>query len=248
MGAVLSVTNDRSDDFEILHAKIFTPGQGICLQQLTPNKSLTFKFDHSLAYGSWYDIQIIGQSPHSDKPPLKYLKKSIYLSHGKTIKISEITDEKHSDYEAKWKCGSCNQTNFGSVAICEHCYTNKSQTIITVFACIPVVGIPFSLADTILRYGKAANSNKTADIIDAGITAMFAMIDVIAAPFIVASLIKIPAKVAAENGIKFTVKAVLSEAWKPLLKELGKELGKYGIYTQVKMAKVAVKKLIEKVV
>jgi hypothetical protein len=62
MGAELSVTNDCSHSFEILEANIFTPGQGICLQRLTPKNSPSFKFDRSLAYGSCYDIQIIGRS------------------------------------------------------------------------------------------------------------------------------------------------------------------------------------------
>ena len=247
MGAVLTVMNDRSDDFEILHAKIFTPGQGMCLQHLIPNKRPIFKFDHSLTYGSWYDIQIIGQSPHSGEPPLKYLKKGIYLSHDKTIKITTITDEKYKDCGPEWKCGTCNQSNFSSVAICEYCYTNKSQTIISVFSCIPIVGIPFLVTDAVLRCGKAAQSNKTADKIDAGLTTTFAVIDVITAPFIVGSLIKIPAKIAAENGTKFTVEAAVSGLWKPLLIGYGKEFGEDGIIRGVKVVKEGVRKLVEKV-
>ncbi|CAF1431239.1 unnamed protein product [Adineta steineri] len=245
--AILNVTNDRFDGLEILHANIFTPGQGICLQRLAPEKSLTFKFDHSLAYGSWYDIQIIGRNPDNSDKLLRYLKKGIYLSYRKTIKITEITDEKHRDHGAEWKCGSCNQANVGSVAICEYCYTNKSQTIIAILSCIPLLGIPFSVTNAILRCGKAAQSNNRADNINAGLATTFAVIDIITAPLIVGSLIQIPAKVAAETGVKLTGKTVFCEAGKPLLEAFVKELGTGGIVIGANMTKGVVQTAVGKV-
>jgi len=245
MGGVLSVRNNRLHDFEILQANIFTSSQGICLQRLAPKNAAIFKFDCNLAYGSWYDIQIIGRSLNNDdNEPLRYLKKGVYLSCGKIIEITELTHEEHRDYGVQWECGGCERANFGSVAICEYCHTNKSQTIITAFAMIPLVGIPFSLTDAILQCGKASQSNKTTDNIDAAFTTTFAVIDLITAPFIVGSLAKIPAKIASQTGIKLTVKTVFCEAGKPLLKEIAEGLGKDGIITVSKVAKEGVKKLI----
>jgi hypothetical protein len=246
MGGVLGVRNNRLDDFEILQANIFTSSQGICLQRLAPKNTETFKFDCNLAYGSWYDIQIIGRSrDNGDNETLRYLKKGIYLSCDKIIEMTELTHEEHRDHGVQWECGECKGANFGSVAICEHCHTNKSQKIITAFSDIPLVGIPFSLADAILKCGKASQSNKMADNIDAGVTTTFAVVDVITAPFIVGSLVKIPAKIAAEYNIKLTAKNVFCEAGKPLLKEIGKELG--GVPVVLKVAKEGVKKSIEMV-
>jgi len=244
MGGVLSVMNNRLHDFEILQANIFTSSQGICLQRLAPKNAATFKFDCNLAYGSWYDIQIIGRSLNNhNNEPLRYLKKGVYLSCGKIIEMTELTHEEHRDYGVQWECGGCERANFGSVAICEYCHTNKSQKIVTAFSCIPVVGIPFSLADVILRCGKASQSNKTADNIDAGVTTICAVFDVIAAPFIVGSLMKIPAKIAAEHNIKLTAKTVFCEAGKPLLEEFCKELGKDGVTAGLKVIKEGVKKV-----
>jgi hypothetical protein len=244
MGGVLCVRNDRLHDLVILQANIFTLGQGICLQRLAPGNIPKFKFDHDLAYGSWYDIQIIARSNDTTESQ-RYLRKGVYLSIDKTIKMSALTDEKHRDHGVKWTCGSCKETNIGSVAICEHCHTNKAQTFLAIFSIIPIFGIPFSLADAVLRCGKAAQSNKTSDQVDAGVTVMFAVIDVITAPFIIGALAKIPGKVAAQTGIKLTAKTVFTEAGKPLVKELTKELGKDGIVGGVKIAKGGIKSIAE---
>jgi len=124
MGAVLSVRNNRLPDFEILEANIFTPGQCICLQRLAPRDAATFKFDRNLAYGSWYDIQIIGRSQNNgNNELLRYLTKGIYLSYGKIIEMTELTDEQYRDYGVEWECDGCKKTDFGSVAICQHCHT-----------------------------------------------------------------------------------------------------------------------------
>lgn len=106
MGGELCINNDRSNDFEILQATIFTPGQGICLQRVTPGKSTTFKFDKSLAYGSWYDIQIIGKNLKNNTDA-RYLKKGVYLTHGKIIKMTELTNEGNRDYGIEWICDNC---------------------------------------------------------------------------------------------------------------------------------------------
>jgi hypothetical protein len=246
MSPVLCVTNDRLHDLVILQANIFTPGQGICLQRLAPGNIPKFKFSHHLAYGSWYDIQIIARSNDKTESQ-KFLKKGVYLSIRKTIKMSALTDENHRDYGVEWKCGNCKEKNIGSVAICEHCHTNKAQIYMTIFSIIPIFGIPFSLTDSVLRCGRAAQSNKTSDKIDAGITVIFAAVDVITAPFIIGALVKIPGKVAAQNGIKLTAKTVFTEAGKPLLKELTTELGKDGIVGGVRIAKGAVQSIVEKI-
>jgi len=230
MGGVLSVMNDRLDDFEIIAANIYTLGQGICLQRLQPKSSLNFKFDHILAYGSWYDIQIIGRykAAEANSDVLRYLTKGIYLSHGKIATIKELTDEKNLDHGASWQCGTCKQTNLGSLAICEHCYTNKSQKIISVLSNVPFLGLPFSVTNAVLQCGKAAQSNSTVDQIDAGISVVSAVVDFAAAPFIVGSLVKISGKVAAETGIKLTAKTVFCEAGQPLLFAIGEELATIG--------------------
>jgi hypothetical protein len=247
MSPVLSVTNDRSHDLEILQANIFTPGQGICLQRLAPGNSPKFKFDYHLAYGSWYDIQIIARSNSNDKTESqRYLIKGVYLSIDKTVRMTALTDENHRDHGIAWECSSCNETNIGSVVICEHCHTNKAQTYLAMFSIIPIVGIPFSVTDSVLRCGKAAQSNKTSDQIDAGVTVIFAAIDIITAPFIIGALVKIPGKVAAQNGIKLTAKTVFTEAGKPLLKELITEFGKDGIMGGVKIAKMFVQSVVQK--
>jgi hypothetical protein len=246
MGPVLSVTNDRSHDLEILQANIFTPGQGICLQRLAPGNSPEFKFDHHLTYGSWYDIQIIARSNSNDETESqRYLIKGVYLSIGKKVTMTALTDENHRDHGIAWKCSSCNETNIGSIAICEHCHTNKAQTYLAMFSMIPIIGIPFSVTDSVLRFGRAAQSNKTLDKTDAGVTVIFSAIDIITAPFIIGALVKIPGKVAAENGIKLTAKTVFTEAGKPLLKELTTELGKDGIMGGVKMVKMGVQSTVQ---
>jgi hypothetical protein len=247
MGAVLSVTNDRLHDLEILQANIFTPGQGICLQRLAPENSPKFKFDYHLAYGSWYDIQIIARSNSNDKTESqRYLIKGVYLSIDKTVTMTALTDENHRDHGIAWECSSCNKTNIGSVVICEHCHTNKVQEFITIFSKIPIVGIPFSVTDCVLRCGKAAQSNKTSDKIDAGVTVIFAAIDIITAPFIIGSLVKIPDKVAAQTGTKLTAKIVFTEAGITILKELVTVLGEKGIVGQVRIAKMGLKYFVQK--
>jgi hypothetical protein len=246
MSPVLCVTNDRSHDLEILQANIFTSGQGICLQRLAPGNSPEFKFDHHLAYGSWYDMQIIARSDDKTESQ-RYLRKGVYLSIGNTIKMTALTDENYRDHGVEWKCSSCNETNIGNVAICEHCHTNKAQTYMAIFSIIPIVGIPFALTDSVLRCGKAAQSNKTSDQIDAGVTVAFAAIDIITAPFIIGALVKIPGKVAAQNGIKLTAKTIFTEAGKPLLKELTTELGKDGIIGAVNIAKMGLKSAVQKI-
>jgi hypothetical protein len=248
MGAVLSVTNNRLHDLVLLQANIFTPGQGICLQRLAPGNSPEFKFDHHLAYGSWYDIQIIARSDSDDKTePQRYLRTGVYLSIGKAVRMTALTDEKHRDHGAAWKCGNCNETNIGSVAICEHCHTNKAQTYMAIFSIIPIVGIPFALTDSVLRCGRAAQSNKPSDKIDASITVICAAVDVITAPFIIGSLVKIPGKVAAQNGIKLTAKTVLTEAGKPLLTEFTKEFGIEGVLGGVRVVKGTIHTVAQKI-
>ncbi|CAF1298413.1 unnamed protein product [Rotaria sp. Silwood1] len=248
MGGKLSVINDRLHDFEVLHANIFSPGQGICLQRLEPEGSSEFKFDYSLAYGSWYDIQIVGRpkSAVANDKVQRYLTKGIYLSNGKKVKISALTAEKNHDLGAKWNCGKCHKDNYGSVRVCEFCFTNRSQTIITVLSFLPVIGLPFSLTNAVLQCGKAAQSNNTADEVDAGLSVAMSIVDVVTTPFIVGSLVTIPAKVAAETGIKLTAKTVFCDAGKPLLVAVGKEFGKGGTVATVKVGKAAVEKIIKK--
>ncbi|CAF1413901.1 unnamed protein product [Rotaria magnacalcarata] len=254
MGGVLTVRNDCSNNFELQQANIFTLGQGFCLQRREPKHSSNFKFDQNLAYGSWYDIQIIGRchcSPSAATTATtievqRYLKKGIYLSYGKTITVSELTNDENRDHGATWQCGSCKQKNFGSLALCEHCYTNKAQMIISVLSYVPIVGLPFSLTNAVLQCGKAAQSNTTADQVDAGLTVTFAVIDIVTAPFIIGALVKIPAEVAAEAGIKLTAKTVFSEVGKPLLSAVGKELAKGEIAAGVKATKTVVTKIIKK--
>ncbi|CAF0933106.1 unnamed protein product [Didymodactylos carnosus] len=143
------------DGFEILAANIYTSGQGICLQRLKPSKMCSkFEFDQSLWYGSWYDVQIIGRSKSEEADGLtdqRYLKKGIYLSGGKIVTITELTDEKYLDQENKWTCGSCNKDNSGSLALCEFCFINKAQKVINVLSYIPVLGLPFSRSKSFLR-------------------------------------------------------------------------------------------------
>ena len=247
MGGVLTIKNDRLHDFEILRANIFTPSQGICLQRLEPGKSSIFKFDNGLAYGSWYDIQIIGRPlDNNDNKECRYLKKGVYLTRKKIIKISKLTHEKHRDHGIEWSCGSCQHKNIGSVAICENCFTNKSQTIINVLSYIPLVGVPFSVTNAVLQCGKASQSNTTSDKVDAGLTTVFAAVDVVFAPFAIDALIKVPAKVTAETGIKLTTKTVFCEAGKPLVKEAGKVLGKDGISAVPKVTKEGIKTIVTK--
>jgi hypothetical protein len=191
--------------------------------------------------------KLLVEVAHIDTETKSYLKKGIYLSYGKIIKMTELTDERHCDHGIKWKCGSYECVNLSSVAICGSCYTNKSKTIITALSCIPVFGMPFSIADAILQCGKATESNKTVDNIDAGVTTIFAVIDIVTAPFIVGSLVKIPAKVAAEHGIQFTVKTIFSQAGGSLLKECGKELGKNRIIQGVKVTKGTGRHLIKEI-
>ena len=249
MGAVLSIENDHADDMEIIKANIFTPGQGICLQRLQPKKHRRFRFDQNLAYGSWYDIQLQVPSKADEaggEESVRYLIKGVYLRHGRTIKISKLTEEKNRDLGAEWHCGSCKKRNVGSLATCEFCFANKSQTIIEVLSYIPFVGVPFSITNAVLQCGKAAQSNTTDDKIDAGLSVAFAVLDTVTAPFIVGALVKIPGKVAAQTGIKLTAKTVFCEAGKPLVKAVGKELGKGGVITAVKVGKAAFGKIVKK--
>ncbi|CAF1184847.1 unnamed protein product [Rotaria sp. Silwood1] len=231
MGGELSVANDRLSDFEVLHANIFTPGQGICLQRLNPGRSSEFKFDYSLAYGSWYDILIVGHSTSAKAggEVQRYLTKGVYLSYKKKVKISELTAGKNRDLGAEWNCGACHKDNIGSLRVCEYCFTNRSQKIIIVLSYIPVLGLPFSLTNAVLQCGKAAQSNSIADEVDAGLSVAMCIMDVVTAPFIVGSLVTIPAKVTAETGVKLTAKTVFCDASKPLLVAVGKEFGKGGI-------------------
>jgi hypothetical protein len=114
------------------------------------------------------------------------------------------------------------------------------------FSLIPIIGIPFSVTDSVLRCGRAAQSNKSSDQIDAGVTVAFAAIDIITVPFIIGALMKIPGKVAAQTGTKLTAKTIFTEAGKPLLKELTTELGKDGIVGQVKIVKMGIQSAIQK--
>ena len=241
MGGVLTVTNDGTDDLEISQANIFTPGQGICLQRLEPKYNRRFQFDNNLGYGSWYDLQLVCRSKaekmEETEAVVRYLFTGIYLRRGLALKITEITSEKYLDLGAAWQCGGCKKTNIGNVAMCEFCFTNKSQKIITVLSHVPVIGLPFQITNTVLQCGKAAQSNVTADKVEAGLNVAFAIVDIIAAPFIVGALVKIPAKVTLETGIKLTAKTVFTEAGNPLLKEVGREMGKGGIITMAKLAK-----------
>ncbi|CAF3450904.1 unnamed protein product [Rotaria socialis] len=255
MGGVLTVINDCPNNFELEQANIFTPGQGFCLQRLEPKHSSSFKFDHSLAYGSWYDIQIIGRYHYSPSAattattiePQRYLKKGIYLSCGKTISVNELISDKNRDHGDTWQCSSCKQKNFGSLAVCEHCHTNKSQMIITVLSNVPIVGIPFSLTNAVLWCGKAAQSNTTADQVDAALSVASTVFDIVTAPFIIGTLVKILAKVAAETGIELTAKTVFSEAGKPFLYAVGKEFEKDGIVVTLNGSKTIVTNIIKKI-
>lgn len=165
----------------------------------------------------------------------------MYLTYGKKLKMTRLTAEKYRDHGIEWECSCCNKTNIGSVVVCIHCHTNKIQRIISIFSMIPIIGIPFSITDATLRWGKAIQSNKTSDHIDASITTIFAVVDIVTAPFIVGALVKIPAKVTAQTGIKLTAKTVFTEAGKPLLKEFGKELGKDGMIGGIKLVKQLLK-------
>lgn len=243
MCPALRIINDRMDEFEELEANIFTPGQGICLQRLRVGKDPKFKFDHHLAYGSWYDVQIIAYFAN-DQQPLRYLRKGIYLKYRKILNLTELTDEDHRDHGIQWKCSRCKEINFGSVAICEHCHTNKSHRVISALSCVPLIGIPFSVANAVLQCGKAAQSNKTTDTIDAGVTTLFAVVDVVTAPFIIGALVKIPGKVAAQTGIELTAKTVFCEAGQPLLKEFGKELINGAVVNEINLTKQAISAFI----
>ncbi|CAF1639275.1 unnamed protein product [Adineta ricciae] len=220
MGGKLSVHNDCLENFDIQQISIFTPGQGILLQRLEPKNHRKFKFDQDLAYGSWYDIQIIGfpKEPQlKEEKPTRYLVKGIYLSSGKIVKISELIDEENLDLAGSWHCGSCNEENFGSVAICEFCFTNKAHKIISGLSYIPVLGIPFSVTNAVLQCGKAARSNTNGDTTDAVVSTTFAVIDVVTAPLIVGSFVTKAAETAAQAGVKLTTKTVLREGAKPIL-------------------------------
>ena len=243
MGAELTIINDGLNNFEIIKANIFTPGQGICLQRLTPGNSRIIKFDHSLAYGSWYDIQIIGKNS-GDNELQRFLKRGIYLSYKKTINMRELTHQNNRDLAVEWICGNCDKANFNNVAMCEHCHTNKSQTIITTLSTIPLLGIPFSLADTILRCGKASQSNKTMDQLEAILTMLFCLIDVVTAPFIVGSLMRTATKIATDNGIKLSIKNVFSDVGISLLQAITNELVKDGIPAGLKVTKAGVRQFM----
>ena len=49
----------------------------------------------------------------------------------------------------------------------------------------PVLGIPFSITDAVLRCGKATQSNTTEDKVAAGVSVALAIIDIVTAPMIV---------------------------------------------------------------
>lgn len=245
MGPTLSIINDRLNDFANIEASIYTVGQGICLQRLEIKNGPQFKFDHLLAYGSWYDVQIIVHREDPQKQ-LRYLRKGIYLTYGKEMRLTELTEENYRDYGITWKCSSCNKENVGSVAICEHCHANKSQTIIRILSYVPIIGIPFSVANAILTCGKAAQSNKTEDQSDACITTILAFIDVVTVPFVVGTLARIPGKVAAQADVELTAETIFSVPGKPILKELVKELGEKGIMGDIQILKECIISTIPK--
>ena len=244
MCPVLLVINNRSDKYKDIKANIFTPGQGICLQRLNPNIP-TFEFDNCLAYGSWYDIQIIAH-PQDGSDIERYLTTGIYLTYGKQLKMRELTDEKYRDHGIEWKCRYCDKVNISSVVICEHCHTNKAQGVIRILSMIPILGIPFSITNTVLQWGKAAQSDEPSDQTEAVITTVFTAVDVVAVPFIVGSLVKIPAKVAAQTGVELTAKTIFSEAGKPILQEICNLLGSNGIVGTVALLKMSLNDTIRK--
>ncbi|CAF1125252.1 unnamed protein product [Adineta steineri] len=212
MGAELSVINDHPN-FIVRKASIFTPSQGICLQRLEDNINRSFKFDKGLAYGSWYDIQIIGQAVVDDEetPVQRYLKRGIYLSYGKAVRMNELTSDSCLDLGREWLCSECKEVNIGSVAICEYCDTNCHQKWISWVSYTPALGIPFSIADAVLQSGKAALSNTSEDKIEAGITTATAVVDVVTGPFMVGSAAVTGTKALAQVGAKLTAKKFASE-------------------------------------
>lgn len=176
----MTVENDRLKDFTIKSANIYTPGQGIGLQRLSPEQSQIFKCDHSLAYGSWYDIQIIGypcstadESEANMGKELRYLTRGVCLSHSKVVTVTQLTKNKNTDHGVEWQCSSCKEENIGSLASCEYCFTNKAEIIIKGLSFVPVIGILFSITNTALQCGKAKQSNTTDDNIDATLAGTF---------------------------------------------------------------------------
>lgn len=248
MGAKLSIINDRRSDFKVLHANIFTPSQGLCCQRLKEldDKSI-FVFDEGLAYGSIYDLQIIGINTATATDPKieRYLRRGIYLKYGLTMTVTQLTREKYRDNGSKWKCTHCKKDNQGSVQVCEHCHTNQAQSYISKLASIPYLGIPFGITDSTLKWGRAAQSHKRRDVVDAVVAIVFTAVDIALLPFIVASIAKIPAKVAAETGAKLTIKTAFTSASKPLMKECGNVLLKGGAVTLAKGAKSGVDKFVK---
>lgn len=245
MGAEFSVINDRRSDFKILRANIYTPSQGLCCQRLKElNDKSTFVFDEGLGYGSFYDVEIVGiNTATATDPKIERYRRRIYLKYGLTMTVTQLTREKYRDNGSEWKCKRCKKENQGSGQMCEHCHTNKAQSYISALALIPIGGIPFSITDSTLKWGRATQSHKRSDVIDATVATVCTVIDIALLPFIVNSMAKIPVRVAAETGVKLTMKTAFTSASAPLAKEFGNVLSKSGAVTLAKGAKSGVAKL-----
>ena len=217
----LTIIHDRPD-FTVLHANIFTPSQGICCQRLEPSNGTQFDFNRNLAYGSWYEIQIIGKVTLADSDETKvqrFLKKGIFLSYGKSLNLSNLIAEQYLDFDGKWTCkqSECKKENIGSIAICEHCRTNCHEEWVSWVSYIPLIGTPFSIANAVLKTGKAGDTGTHK--VEAGCAIASAAFDVATAPFIVGLTAKAGAKVLARSGAELTAKFVAKQAAKVVLKQ-----------------------------
>ncbi len=96
-----------------------------------------------------------------------------------------------------------------------------------------------------MKWGRATQSRKRSDVIDAIVATVFTVIDIASLPFIVTSMVKIPARVAAETDVKLTIKKAFTSASVPLAKEFGNVLLKSGAVTAAKVAKSGVAKLVK---
>jgi hypothetical protein len=207
MSPILYIIIDT--DVELVDAYIFTPGQGICLEKLSgpfEKEASAIGFNKGLAYGSWYDVLIrINNSQNQET----YMKKGIYLKVNKFVQLSDILQEENDidrKNKSKWQCKnkSCKEWNDGGVKICLHCSTNRNRSIIRGLSYIPVLGIPFSVTHAALESGRAAHTKERHDKVGAGLAIGTAAAEIVLAPFLVNSIMHIPAKVAATTGTHLT--------------------------------------------
>jgi len=202
-------------DVELVDAYIFTPGQGICLEELSgpfEEDTATIVFKKGLAYGSWYDVLIrINNSQNQET----YMKKGIYLKVNKSVQLSDILQEENDidrKNKPKWQCKnkSCKEWNEGGVKMCLHCYTNRNRRIIRGLSYIPVLGIPFSVTHATLESGRAAHTKERHDKISAGLAIGTAAAEIVLAPVLVSSIVHIPAKIAATTGTHLTANTLFT--------------------------------------